>query len=73
MIYKGYQIVPHPVCEGDGMWIAGYEILKDGRTISNRLNIFPRSLYFKAACADSIGQAKIEIENLVASASSVLR
>jgi hypothetical protein len=66
MDYKGYQIVPKPACEADGMWIGGYDILKDGRTVRSRPNIFPRTLYFKAACTDSIEHAKIEIENLMA-------
>lgn len=64
MDYKGYKIVPKPVSDAEGMWIGGYEIWKDGRTVSSRPNIFPRTLYFKAACADSIEHAKIEIENL---------
>jgi hypothetical protein len=72
MDYKGYQIVPKPVSDAEGMWIGGYEILKDGRTVSSRPNIFPRTLYFKAACADSIEHAKIEIENLVAGTSGVI-
>lgn len=72
MEYKGYQIVPKPTCEGDGTWIGGYDILKDGRIVSSRRNIFPRTRYFKAACADSIEHAKIEIENLVAGTSSVI-
>lgn len=67
--YKGYQIVPHPTSDSDGLWFSGYEILKNGLTIRQRLNIFPATFYFQAACAESIGHAKIEIENLVAAAS----
>jgi hypothetical protein len=71
MDYKGYQILPKPVCEGDGLWFGGYDILKNGHTVRSRTNIFPSTFYFNAACADSIEHAKIEIENLVAGASSV--
>jgi hypothetical protein len=67
--YKGYQIVPQPTCDFDGLWFSGYEILKNGMTIRQRMNIYPTTFYFQAACAESIGHAKIEIENLVAAAS----
>jgi hypothetical protein len=62
--YKGYQIVPRPTCGSDAMWFGGYDIAKDGHTIRSRANIFPGSLYFKAACVDSIEHARMEIDNL---------
>jgi hypothetical protein len=65
MDYKGYQILPKPT-EHDGLWSGGYDILKDGRTISSRTNVYPSTFYFKAACTDSIEHAKMEIENLIA-------
>jgi hypothetical protein len=67
MDYKSYRIVPKPTASGtDEIWFGGYEISKDGRTISSRTHIYPGFPYFKAACIDSIEHAKIEVDNLIA-------
>ncbi|WP_147375774.1 hypothetical protein [Noviherbaspirillum cavernae] len=71
MNYRGYQIVAKPICPGGSgsMWYGGYDILKDGKTVASRTNIFPATLYFRAACSDSIETAKTEVDNLAGRAS----
>ncbi len=63
--YKGFTIVSMPSGGTDGTWFGGYEILKDGVSISVRKNIFPGFHYFPAARDDSIEHAKLEIDNRV--------
>ena len=65
--YKGYTIVPMPVTDDGELWYGGYEIMKDGKMVSERDRIFPCFLYYAAAHNDSIGHAKMEIENLTSS------
>jgi len=72
MDYKGYHVVVKPSSQGDGFWLGGYEILRNGQMVRNRTNVFPGFLYFEAACTDSIEHAKIEIDNLRAVPGSVI-
>jgi hypothetical protein len=72
MEYKGYQVVLKPSCPSGSMWYGGYDILKDGRMIASRANIYPGFFYFKAACTDSIEHAKIEIDNLASGTSNII-
>ncbi|KIF79912.1 hypothetical protein [Noviherbaspirillum autotrophicum] len=62
--YKGYTIFPMPALSAGALWLGGYEITKDGTPVSVRKNIFPGFFYSEAAWNDSIGHAKIEIDNL---------
>jgi hypothetical protein len=66
MNYKGYQVLPRPTSAGDDdLFFGGYEIVKDGRTVSCRTKLYPGVHYLSAACAASLEHAKIEIDNLV--------
>lgn len=68
MNYKGYQVLPRPTASGDGdLYFGGYEIVKDGRSISCRTRLYPGVHYLSAACAASLEHAKIEIDHLVSS------
>jgi hypothetical protein len=60
--YKGYVIVAMPVLGAGERWYGGYQIAKDGRTVSARDHIFPGFFYFDAARTDSIEYAKTEID-----------
>lgn len=63
--YRGYTIFPMPSQSGGAIWYAGYEITRDGTPVRRRKNIFPGFFYAAAAWHDSVGHAKIEIDNLV--------
>jgi hypothetical protein len=66
MNYKGYQVLPRPTASGDGnLYFGGYEIVKDGRTVSCRTGLYPGVHYLSAARSASLEHAKIEIDNLV--------
>ncbi len=64
--YKGYRIYAAPMCGNDGKWYGAYDITKDGTSIRSRTHVFPGFLYREAAAEDSIEQAKLEIDELVA-------
>ena len=64
--YKGYAILPLAVPEREDLYFGGYEISKEGKTVSARKKIMPGFFYRDVALRDSIERAKLEIENLVA-------
>jgi hypothetical protein len=60
--YKGYVIVAAPVIGAGECWYSGYQIMKNGRTVSARDHIFPGFFYFDPALTNSIEYAKMEID-----------
>lgn len=53
-----------PVAEREGRCHGGYAILKNGRLMRVRRDLFPDCLYRKVALKESIEHAKLEIDNL---------
>lgn len=65
--YKGCVILPMATRQSEDWHNGAYEIWKDGELVRFRINLFPGSFYRSAAVAQSIEDAKLEIDNLFGS------
>ncbi|TFW09831.1 hypothetical protein E4K72_03985 [Oxalobacteraceae bacterium OM1] len=63
--YRGYIILPTPQRERNGEYSGGYAILKAGTVVRIRERVFPARLYLRAAIAESVQHAKLEIDFLM--------